>query len=67
MSVTVRVEYQYFQHGKKAVQTGSDLVTVSEDTKSAILAVLRLLHPHGESFKLLSTSPVTASATTPGN
>ncbi|WP_341317855.1 hypothetical protein WN982_22245 [Paraburkholderia sp. IMGN_8] len=67
MSVTVHVEYQYCQYGKKAVQTGNDLVTVSVNTNSAILAVLRLLHPHWESIKLLSTSPTTSSATTPGN
>ncbi|CAE6705449.1 hypothetical protein R69746_02674 [Paraburkholderia aspalathi] len=64
MSVTVRVEYQYCQHGKKAVQTGSDVLTVSEDTKSAILAMLRLLHPRWESIKVLSTSPTTPSETT---
>lgn len=56
MSVTVHVEYQYCQHGKKTVQTGSDLVTVSENTKSAILAVLRLLHPHWEGIKVLAVA-----------
>ena len=64
MSVTVRVEYQYCQHGKKAVQTVNDLVTVSENTNSAILATLRLLHPRWESIKVLSTSPTTPSETT---
>ncbi|SOE99647.1 hypothetical protein SAMN05446635_7677 [Burkholderia sp. OK233] len=61
MSVTVRVEYQYCQHGKKAVQTGSDELTVSEDTRSAILAMLRLLHPRWESIKVLSTSSTSPS------
>lgn len=61
MSVTVRVEYQYCQHGKKGVKTGSDLVTVSENTNRAILAVLRLLHPQWESLKVLSASVETPS------
>jgi hypothetical protein len=56
MSVTVRVEYQYCKHGEKTVRTGDDLVTVSENTNSAILALLRLLHPHWESIKVLSTA-----------
>jgi hypothetical protein len=66
MSVTVRVEYQYCQHGKKAVQTGNDLVTVSQNTNSAILAVLKLLHPHWESIKVLSASLETPAATVSG-
>lgn len=53
MPVTVHVEYQYCQHGKKAVKTGSDLVTVEENTPRAIGAVLRLLHPHWEGIKVL--------------
>lgn len=61
MSVMVRVEYQYCQHGKKGVKTGSDLVTVSENTNSAILAVLRLLHPQWESIKVLAASVETPS------
>lgn len=65
MSVTVRVEYQYCQHGKKAVQTGNDLVTVSENTNSAILATLRLLHPRWESIKVLSASLATPPEATP--
>ncbi|MFM0012165.1 hypothetical protein PQR46_09825 [Paraburkholderia sediminicola] len=67
MSVTVRVEYQYCQHGKKAVQTGSDVLTVSEDTRSAILAMLRLLHPRWESIKVLSTSSTAPSEATSSN
>ncbi|MEW6341875.1 MAG: hypothetical protein RXR20_18650 [Paraburkholderia sp.] len=67
MSVTVRVEYQYCQHGKRAVQTGSDLVTVSQNTNSAILAVLKLLHPHWESLKILSAAVETPAATVSGN
>jgi len=56
MSVTVHVQYQYCQHGRKAVQTGSDLVTVEEHTDRSVLSVLRLLHPHWEAIKVLSTS-----------
>jgi hypothetical protein len=63
MSVTVRVEFQYCQHGKKGVKTGNDLVNVSENTNSAILAVLRLLHPHWESLKVLPASVETPSTT----
>lgn len=69
MSVTVRVEYQYCQHGKKAIQTGNDLVTVTvtENTNRAIVAVLRLLHPHWESIKVLSASLETPSAAVQSN
>lgn len=56
MSVTVHVEYQYCQHGRKAVQTGRDLVTVEEHTDRAVLSTLRLLHPHWEAIRVLSTS-----------
>ncbi|WP_144141360.1 hypothetical protein [Paraburkholderia sp. BCC1884] len=63
MSVTLHVEYQYCQHGKKTVQKGSDLVTVPENTNSAILAVLRLLHPHWEGIKVLAVSDAPAPET----
>ncbi|MFL9922299.1 hypothetical protein PQR75_44985 [Paraburkholderia fungorum] len=56
MSVTVRVEYQYRQSGKKAVQTGSDVLTVSENTNRAIIFLLKQLHPQWEDLKVLSTS-----------
>lgn len=56
MSVTVHVEYQYRQHGQKIIQTGSDLVTVDEHSDRAVLSTLRLLHPHWEAIKVLSTS-----------
>jgi len=56
MSVTVHVEYQYCQHGRKTVQKGSDLLTVEEHTDRAVVSVLRLLHPHWEAIRVLSTS-----------
>ncbi len=59
MSLTLQVEYEYNVHGKKAVLTATDLVTVTENTPSAIRRVLRLLHPAWESFKVISTSEVT--------
>ncbi|PXW23313.1 hypothetical protein [Paraburkholderia caballeronis] len=66
MSLTVHVEYQYCQHGRKTVQTGSDLVTVDEHTDRAVLSVLRLLHPHWEAIKVLSSSLAAPPETTPG-
>jgi hypothetical protein len=56
MSVTVHVEYQYGQHGKKAILTGSDTLTVQENSPRAILALLRLLHPQWEGIKVLSAT-----------
>ena len=66
MSLTVHVEYQYCQHGRKTVQTGSDLVTVDEHTDRAVLSVLRLLHPHWEAIKVLASSLAAPPETTPG-
>lgn len=66
MSMTVHVEYQYCQHGRKAVQTGNDLVTVDEHTDRAVLSMLRLLHPHWEAIKVLSTSLPTQPEAAPG-
>ncbi|HEY2021746.1 hypothetical protein [Paraburkholderia sp.] len=60
MPVTVHVEYQYCQHGKKAVNTGTDLLTVEENAPRAIVAVLRLLHPHWEGIKVLSATEASA-------
>jgi hypothetical protein len=62
MSIKVQVEFQYCQHGKKTIQKGSDLITVPENTTSAIRAVLRLLHPHWEAIKVLSSSEQTQEA-----
>ncbi|MEM5296565.1 hypothetical protein VSR82_19785 [Burkholderia sp. JPY481] len=56
MSVTVNVEYQYCRHGKKAIETGSDSLTVQENTPRAIVALLRLLHPQWEGIKVLSVT-----------
>jgi len=56
MAVTVQVQYEYCQHGRKKVLNGSDLVTVDEHTDRAVLSTLRLLHPHWEAIKLVSTS-----------
>jgi hypothetical protein len=56
MSVTVHVEYQYCQHGRKAVQTGKDSLTVEENTPRAISSLLRLLHPQWEGIKVLSAT-----------
>jgi hypothetical protein len=56
MSVTVHVQYQYCQHGRKTVYTANDLVTVEEHTDRAVVSTLRLLHPHWEAIKVLSTS-----------
>lgn len=56
MSVTVHVHYQYCQHGRKTVHKGSDLVTVEEHDDRSVLSTLRLLHPHWEAIKVLSTS-----------
>lgn len=64
MSVTLNVEYQYCQHGKKTVQTGRDLVTVEEHSDRAVLSTLRLLHPHWEAIKVVSTSLPAAPETT---
>lgn len=61
MSITVHVEYQYYQHAKKTLQQGSESVTVAEHTDSAIRAVLRLLHPHWEGIKVLSSEVVVSS------
>ena len=66
MSVMVHVEYQYCQHGRKTVQKGSDLVTVDEHTPRAVLSVLRLLHPHWEAIKVLSTSLPATPENAPG-
>ncbi|HEY1611487.1 MAG TPA: hypothetical protein VGG24_19650 [Paraburkholderia sp.] len=66
MSVMVNVEYQYCQHGRKAVQTGRDLLTVEEHTDRAIVSTLRLLHPHWESIKVLSSSLPPATPATAG-
>ncbi|NML30878.1 hypothetical protein [Paraburkholderia antibiotica] len=63
MSVTVHVEYQYCQHGKKAILTGSDSLTVAENTPRAIAAMLRLLHPHWEGIKVLSATEPSAEGT----
>jgi hypothetical protein len=63
MSVMVQVEYQYCQHGKKQLKTGSDLVTVQENTPRAIVAVLRLLHPHWEGIKVLSATEASPEGT----
>jgi hypothetical protein len=63
MPVTVHVEYQYCQHGKKGVKTGSDLMTVQENTPRAIVAVLRLLHPQWEGIKVLSATEASAEGT----
>ncbi|WP_233828540.1 hypothetical protein [Paraburkholderia sp. ZP32-5] len=65
MPVTVHVEYQYCQHGKKAVKTGTDLVTAAENTPRAIVAVLRLLHPHWEGIKVLSATEASAEGSAP--
>lgn len=65
MSVMVQVEYQYRQHGRKTFHTGSDLVSVPENTERAILSVLRLLHPHWEALKVISASLVTPPEVTP--
>lgn len=63
MFVTVQVEYQYCQHGKKAIQTGSDSLTVQENTPRAILALLRLLHPQWEGIKVLSVTETSPEGT----
>jgi hypothetical protein len=65
MSISVHVEFQYCQHGKKAILKGSEWVTVSEHTDTAVRATLRLLHPHWEAIKVLSTSTEAPAAGTP--
>ncbi|MEX3811347.1 hypothetical protein AB3X96_13940 [Paraburkholderia sp. BR13439] len=63
MSVTVNVEYQYCRHGKKAIETGSDSLTVQENTPRAIVALLRLLHPQWEGIKVLSVTEASPEGT----
>ncbi|ALL68949.1 hypothetical protein K788_0000051 [Paraburkholderia caribensis MBA4] len=53
--MTIFVRYEYRQHGKKTVLTGSDTITVAENTPQAILAMLRLLHPQWESFRVIES------------
>ncbi|MCC8391775.1 hypothetical protein LJ656_04170 [Paraburkholderia sp. MMS20-SJTR3] len=65
MTVTVHVEYQYCQHGKKAILTGNDSLTVAENTTRAILAMLRLLHPQWEGIKVLSVTEPAAQGSAP--
>ncbi|WP_233800200.1 hypothetical protein [Paraburkholderia sp. HP33-1] len=63
MSVMVHVEYQYSQHGKRAVLTGSESLTVEENTPRAILSLLRLLHPQWEGIKVLSVNEASPEGT----
>ena len=63
MSVTVHVEYQYCQHGRKAVLTGNESLTVAENTPRAIAALLRLLHPQWEGIKVLSATEASPEGT----
>ena len=54
--MTLFVTYEYRQHGKKTVLTGSDTITVAANTPHAILAMLRLLHPQWEAFRILESN-----------
>ncbi|MCC8401180.1 hypothetical protein LJ655_04595 [Paraburkholderia sp. MMS20-SJTN17] len=65
MSVMVHVEYQYCQHGKRAVLTGSESLTVEENTPRAVLSLLRLLHPQWEGIKVLSVTEAAPEGTAP--
>lgn len=56
MSITVHVEYQYRQKGRKEPVTGSERVFVRENDERLIRAALRLLHPHWEDIKVLSVA-----------
>jgi hypothetical protein len=64
MSVTVHVEYQYCQHGKKAVLTGNESLTVEENTPRAVLSLLKLLHPQWEGIKVLAVHEASPEGTT---
>ncbi|EDZ98628.1 hypothetical protein BH160DRAFT_6060 [Burkholderia sp. H160] len=63
MSVTVHVEYQYCQHGKRTVLTGSESLTVQENSPRAVVALLRLLHPQWEGIKVLSVTEASPEGT----
>ena len=63
MSVTVHVEYQYCQQGKKTIQTGSDSLTVEENSPRAILALPRLLHPQWDGIKVRAATEASPEGT----
>jgi hypothetical protein len=48
---------------QKAVQTGSDSLTVQENSTRAIVGLLRLLHPQWEGIKVLSVTEAAPEAT----
>jgi len=56
MSITVQVEYQYRQKGRKEPVTGSEPVMVAQNDARLVRAALRLLHPHWEDIKVLSVA-----------